>query len=65
MRRPRRRYGPNKRTAKERRASLVQLLSGCKPEMLSTFTAERLAALSGVPANDCAAMLEEARVWRG
>ena len=58
---PRKHFGNRVRTAKQRRAALVRLLNCCRPEMLPTFTAEELARLHGVPANDCAAMLEEAR----
>lgn len=61
---PRRAFGPKKRTAREKRAALSRLLNFCRLEQLPTFTPEGLAAISGVPANDCARMLEEVRARR-
>jgi hypothetical protein len=57
-------YGRKKRTVRDKRAALTQLLNFCRPEQLPTFTPEGLAATHGVPANDCARLLEEARSRR-
>lgn len=58
-------FGQKQRTAKDRRSALTQLLYGCTPERLQSFTAESLTASYGVPLKDCADLLASAKAGRG
>lgn len=60
----RRSFGSKHITHKRAAASLALLLSGCREEQLTSFTAEALAASHNVPLDKAAMMLAAARMAR-
>lgn len=61
------RRGPTRRSAKQRRASMILLVHGCTPERLAQMTAESLAGAGAKPAAlaEAEKMLADAREARG